>query len=94
MLLLPHAGLPDASISVDGNLRLLGAVSVVALFAAYGLLLWAMRFSRTRKLRCPDKGEEARVVFHFTSDGTPDDVESCSLQHTKVGCSMRCLSAA
>lgn len=94
MLPLPHTGLPDASIGVDGGLRLIGAVSVLALFAAYGLLLWAMRFSRTRKIRCPDKGQEAHVVFHFAPDGTPDDVEKCSLQHTKVGCSMRCLSAA
>ena len=94
MFPLPHIGLPDASIGVDGDLRLLGAIAVIALFAAYALLLWAMRFSRTRTVRCPDQGRKAQVLFHFAADGTPDDIEGCSLQRTKADCSMRCLPAA
>ena len=92
--MFPHFGLPDASIGVDGELRLLGAIVVIALFVAYALLLWAMRFSRTRTVYCPDGGHKAHVVFHFAPDGTPDDIEACSLQRTKVNCSMRCLPAA
>jgi len=94
MLPLPDTGLPAASFDVDGSLRMLGAVVVVALFAAYALLMWAMRFSRTRRVHCPDQGRMAHVVFHFAPDGTPMDVEACSLQRHRVGCSMRCLPAA
>ncbi len=94
MFPLPNAGLPEASVVVDGNLRLLGGVVILALIAAYALLLWAKGISRTRIVECPDRGRRARVVFRFADDGTPVDVEACSLRPTRFGCSMRCLDAA
>jgi uncharacterized membrane protein YqjE len=47
---LPGLGPFDGiSVVVDGHLRLIAAVAILAVFAMFGVLLWAMR--RTRRSR-------------------------------------------
>jgi hypothetical protein len=94
MFPLPPGGLPYASVPIDGSVRLLGAVVLVALFAAYAMLLWAIRIGRTRTVRCPVDGRTARVLFRVAGDGTRVDVDRCSLQSIPITCSKRCLATA
>jgi hypothetical protein len=81
-------------IAADSHLGLVAVLAILALFAAYGVLLWAIRSTRTRErdLRCPDDGRTARVRFLIGPSGRPVDVDGCSLR-AWTRCSRRCLQA-
>lgn len=96
MVQFPPIGLIDGpGVAVDGHLRLMAAIVLGALFAAYAVLLWAIRRSRTERRRCPVDGRMALVDFRRGPGGTRIDVTACSLRKgVRVDCDKRCLDAA
>jgi len=96
MFPLPPMGLAERfGGAADGHLGLMAVLAILALLGTYGVLLWAIRSTRTRErdLRCPDDGRMARVRFLIGPSGRPVDVDGCSLR-VRTRCSKRCLQAA